>query len=236
LTAARSRARAHVFVDDVDVPLLADDDRHHLERVLRLRAGDPITVADGRGRWRACRLGPELGLDGATIVDPAPSPPVTVAFALTKSDKPELAVQKLTEVGADRIVVVLAEHSVVRWDDDKAGRAVARLRKVAREAAMQSRRTWLPEVEGPVPFAAAAGIPGASLADIGGDPPSLACPAVLVGPEGGWSDAERSTAGTMGLPTVGLAMNVLRAETAAVVAGALLVALRSGIVRASSAI
>ncbi|MCU1460401.1 MAG: rsmE [Acidimicrobiales bacterium] len=236
MTAARSRARAHVFVDDVDGPLLADDDRHHLERVLRLRAGDAITVADGRGRWRACSFGPRLTLDGDTMVDPPPSPPVTVAFALTKGDKPELAVQKLTEVGADRIVLVMAEHSVARWDDDKAGRALARLRKVAREAAMQSRRTWLPEVAGPVPFAEAAGIPGASLADVGGDPPSLARPAVLVGPEGGWSDAERSTAGALGLPTVGLATNVLRAETAAVIAGALLAALRSGVVGPACAI
>jgi 16S rRNA (uracil1498-N3)-methyltransferase len=220
-----------VFVDDVDAPRLADDDRHHLERVLRLRAAEPITVSDGRGRWRECRLGAELVIDGDVVVEAAPTPPVTVAFALTKGDKPELAVQKLTEVGADRIVLVLAEHSVVRWDDDKAGRALARLRKVAREAAMQSRRTWLPHVEGPVPVAEAAGLPGAALADIGGGPPSLAHPAVLVGPEGGWSEDERSTAHRAGLPTVGLGMNVLRAETAAVVAGALLVGIRAGAVR-----
>ena len=52
-----SRVSAHVFVVDVESPELAPDDRHHLERVLRLRPGDELTVADGAGRWRHCRFG-----------------------------------------------------------------------------------------------------------------------------------------------------------------------------------
>ena len=75
-------------------------------------------------------------------------------------------------------------------------------------------------------FAEVAARPGAAMADRGGAPPSLARPLLLVGPEGGWDDGERAA----GLPAVSLSPGVLRAETAAIVAGALLVALRAGCV------
>jgi 16S rRNA (uracil1498-N3)-methyltransferase len=216
----------HVFVEDLHELVLDDDDRHHLERVLRLRDGEALTVSDGRGSWRACewRAG---GLVAAGDVErePKPTPEVTVAFALTKGEKPEVAVQKLTEVGADRIVPFAAARSVVRWDDAKAGRNATRLRRVAREAAMQSHRVWLPVVDDVTTFGAVAASTGACLADAGGAPPSLGRPTVLVGPEGGWSDEEREA----GLPAVALGPHVLRAETAAIVAGAVLVALRSSL-------
>ena len=219
---------AHVFVEDVAAPALADEDRHHLERVLRLRDGETVTVADGVGGWRACRYrrGGSLEPVGDVEQRPAATPAVTVAFALTKGDRPETAVQKLTEVGVDRIVVFDAERSVARWEGERAERHLARLRKVAREAAMQSRRAHLPTVEGVLDFADVAAWPGATLADAGGAPPSLDRAVVLVGPEGGWSPAERAA----GLPTTALGAHVLRAETAAIVAGALLVGLRAGIV------
>jgi len=218
----------HVFVADVAAPVLDDEDRHHLERVLRTRVGEEVTVADGRGGWRRCAFTAGGGLEPVGEVEqrPAPMPAITVAFALTKGEKPETAVQKLTELGVDRIVPFAAARSVARWDGDRAERHVARLRKVAREAAMQSRRAQLPIVDDVVDFAAAAAIPGACLADAGGAPPSLDRPVVLVGPEGGWSDEERAA----GLPTVGLGPFVLRAETAALTAGALLGALRAGFV------
>ena len=112
----------HVLVDDVSQPELADADRHHLERVLRVRAGDPITVGDGLGRWRPCRLGPEPEPVGEVREVVRPTPELTVGFALIKGGRPELVVQKLTELGADRIVPFIAARSVVRWDGDKATR------------------------------------------------------------------------------------------------------------------
>lgn len=216
----------HVFVDDLSSLELADDDEHHLSRVLRLRDGEALTASDGRGSWRPCvwRSG-GLAAAGEVVVDERPSPEVTVAFALTKGEKPELTVQKLTEVGVDRIVPFAAARSIVKWEPDKAARNVERLRRVAREAAMQSHRSFLPVVEDVATFSAAASLPGACLADAGGAPPSLATPTVLVGPEGGWSDEERAA----GLPAVALGPHVLRAETAAIVAGALVVALRSSL-------
>ena len=159
-------------------------------------------------------------------VDPPPTPPIAVAFALVKGERPELIVQKLTEVGVDRIVPFLADRSVVRWDDARAERHHQRLLRVAREAAMQCRRTWWPEVAETSRFDVVAALPGAVAAERGGPAPSLDHPVVLVGPEGGWSDDERDR-----LPgSVGLGPTVLRAETAAIAAGVVLAALRSGAV------
>lgn len=219
------------FVADLDHPVLDDVDRHHLARVLRLRAGDELTVADGGGRWRACRFGPELEPDGEIEVEPRPEPAITVAFAPVKGERPEWVVQKLTELGVDRIVPFSATRSVVRWDGERGDRQAERLRRVAREAAMQCHRARLPEVAALASFAEVAALPGAALADRGGAPPSLDRPTVLVGPEGGWTDEERAT----GPGAVGLGHLVLRAETAAVAAGALLAAIRGGLVASVTA-
>lgn len=164
--------------------------------------------------------------DGAVVVEAEARPPLTVVFAPPKGDRPEWAVRKMTELGVDRIVPLLADRSVVRWSGDRASGPLARLRRVAREAAMQSRRVRLPEVEEPCSFEAVATRPGAVLAVPGGEPPSLGHPVVIVGPEGGWSPEEEAA----GLPTLGLGPGVLRTETAAVAAVALLAALRAGLV------
>jgi 16S rRNA (uracil1498-N3)-methyltransferase len=225
---SRLAAKAHVFVGDLDGPELAPGDLHHLERVLRLRPGEPVTASDGRGSWRPFVWAADgaLAPDGDVVVEARPAPEVTVAFALTKGERPELVTQKLTEAGVDRIVPFVAGRSVVRWDAERASRNVERLRIVAREAAMQSRRAWLPEVAELASFTEAAAQPGAALAEVGGGGPTLDRPTVLVGPEGGWTDEERAC----GLPVVGLGPNVCRAETAAIAAGVLLAALRSGLV------
>jgi 16S rRNA (uracil1498-N3)-methyltransferase len=217
-----------VFVEDVDSPTLAPDDRHHLERVLRVRPGDPVCVSDGAGRWR------EGTLAGAGAVEPVAEvevaaraePSITIAFALTKGERPELVVQKLTELGIDRIVPFTAARSVVRWAVPRAAGNVERLRRVAREAAMQCRRSWLPEVADVATFADVAALPAAAMADVGGGPPTLERPSVLVGPEGGWTDEERAS----GLPPIGLGPHVLRAETAAIAAASVLGALRARLV------
>ena len=219
----------HVFVTDIDQPALSPEDDHHLARVLRVREGDPLTVSDGRGRWRPCRFGAEIEIVGPVVEVPAPEPVLTIGFAPVKGDRPELVVQKLTELGVDRIVPFLAERSVVRWDAERGQRHVERLRKVAREASMQSRRCRLPEVTDLTPFAdLVANNRGAvALAEREGQPPSLLCRTVLIGPEGGWSGSELA----MCLPLVALGDQVLRAETAAITAAGVLTALRSGLVR-----
>jgi 16S rRNA (uracil1498-N3)-methyltransferase len=210
------------FVEDLARPVLPAAERHHLERVRRLRPGDALCVGDGAGRFRRVRLGPELVPDGEVTSVPRPRPPVTIGFALTKGDRPELVVQKLVEIGVDRIVPFVAERTVVRWDDAKAARHVERWRVIAREAAAQAHRPHLAAVADVMTFAEAAALPGAALAHPDG-PVVEAFPAtVLVGPEGGWSAPEEAAVASW----VDLAPHVLRAETAAVVAGTLAVARR----------
>ncbi len=230
-------AKAMVFVDDPASPVVDRADAHHLLDVLRLRPGELVVAADGAGSWVACRVaaGPGgsdadaiLVPDGGVTTVARPGTEVTVAFAPAKGDRPEWVVQKLTELGVDRIVPIRSRRAVVRWDGDRAIRAVDRLRRVAREASAQCRRAWLPEVSDVSTVGALAGSTGLSLclAQPGGAPPSLAQPVVAIGPEGGWDDAELALAPG----TVGLGPTVLRAETAAVAAGTILCALRNGLV------
>ena len=183
-------------------------------------------MSDGAGGLRRCRFGPELEPVAQVERVPRPEPPVAVAFAVVKGQRPEWAVQKLTEIGVDRIVPLQTARSVVRWPLGESSAQLARLRRVAREAAVQSRRVWLPVIDGVAPFGAVAAEPGAALAHPGGAPPSLDRPTLLVGPEGGWDEAELAS----GPSLVDLGPAVLRAETAAVVAGTLLCSLRAGII------
>jgi 16S rRNA (uracil1498-N3)-methyltransferase len=223
---------AHVFVADLEQPDLDEDDRHHLARVLRLRAGEAVSASDGQGRWRPCRFTGE-GPAGLEVVGPVvevapPAPPLTVGFALVKGDRPELIVQKLTELGIDRIAPFVADRTVVRWDDGRATRNLERLRKVARAAAMQSRQVRLPAVLEVRSLRAFYDEERGSmaLAQRGGRPPSLRWPTVLIGPEGGWSPAELA----LGNPIVSFSDSVLRAETASITVGGVLAALRSGLI------
>jgi 16S rRNA (uracil1498-N3)-methyltransferase len=207
---------AHVFVESLEAPELRPEDAHHLFRVLRLRDGETVTVSDGDGGWRPTVVeGPAL-LPSGPIVREERTPAPVIASAIPKGDRVDWMVQKLTEVGVQRILFLHCDRSVVRWDGERAARQLARLQKVAREAAMQSRRTELPEIAGPVPFATVAAWPGAVLAEPdGSDIAALAAaPSVLVvGPEGGFSGPELA----LGTPQVRFSSQVLRVETAALV-------------------
>lgn len=217
------------FVEDIEEPALLDSDVHHLVRVLRQRDGDPLTVADGAGRWRTARLQPSsppsLSELGPVTDLPDLVPALAIGFALVKGDRPELIVQKLTELGIDRIVPFRAERSVVRWDAARGAKAVDRLRLVARAAAMQCHRPRLPVIDEVADLTDLVA-EGGALADRGGEVPSLEMPFVLVGPEGGWSPAEAAPS----VPRVTLGAHVLRSETAALTAGVVLASLRVGLV------
>jgi len=230
-----------VYVADLERPTPADADAHHLGQVLRLRPGEPVVAGDGQGQWRLARYrgrarrrapGDDhlLEVAGPVTVVPRSTPLVTIGFVPVKGDRPEWVVQKLTEAGVDRIAVLRSARAVVRWEGDREVRSIERLRRVAREAAAQSRSPWLPEVVGILDLAGLAGVVAPAplaLAHPGGDPPSVAMPAMAVGPEGGWDDSELAPGG---FPVVGLGPGILRAETAAVASGLLLCALRNGLV------
>ncbi|MFA5564874.1 MAG: RsmE family RNA methyltransferase [Acidimicrobiia bacterium] len=212
----------HVFVEDLENPLLDDADRHHLQRVLRLRAGDPLTVSDGHGRWVEARFGTALETTSEIHVSERLLPLAAVGFTPVKGDRPEWTVQKLTEIGVDRIIVLRSDRSVVRWEGERAEKALSRLRLVAREAAMQSRRCWLPTLEGICPALEVMAQPSVARAERGGGRPTVLPETIVVGPEGGWSEREVEALSV----TVGLGDYVLRAETAALVAAVYLVGQR----------
>jgi 16S rRNA (uracil1498-N3)-methyltransferase len=214
------------LVGDLDAPELAAPDAHHLERVLRLRTGDPLVLGDGAGGWRPARFGSQLDATGPIERVARDTPSLAVGFALVKGERPEQVVQKLTELGVDRIVPFRAARSVVRWDEARAAKAVTRLRAVARSATMQCHRPWLPEVGDVADLPSLLRLDGVALADRSGRPPALH-PLVLVGPEGGWADEERAAAEGAGAARLAVGPHVLRAETAAVAVGSILAALRA---------
>ena len=203
---------------------LDDDNHHHLARVVRLRTDDHITLTDGLGRWVGASVKANFmsaGLVGVTsaVHHVAEPEDVGVAFALTKGDKPETVVQKLTELGVRRIIPIRAFRSVVRWDLEKADRNRVRLDAVARGALAQCRGAWLPVIEPIVDVVTLAQRVGVVRADRGGRPLGPTDRIIAIGPEGGWSPEERGILAEV----VGLPGSVLRAETAAIIAAALLV-------------
>ena len=230
---------AHVFVDHLETPSLSDNDEHHLSRVLRLRDGESVTASDGRGGWRSCVWADgALRASGDVVTVAAPAQRIGVAFVPVKGDRNEWSVQKLTEIGVDDIILLApTRHSVVRWSD--ADKQLRKLRVAAREAAMQSRRVWLPAVSGLVTLADALAMPGAAVADPAASSPAWSAPLdsspaapnraspalIVVGPEGGFDDDEIPA----NVPRVSLGDTILRAETATLVAATLLAARRSAV-------
>jgi 16S rRNA (uracil1498-N3)-methyltransferase len=243
--AALYPATAHTFLPALDDDVtLADDAGHHLSRVRRVRAGETLTAADGGGRWRpyaivSVRPGAlELHAQGAPVVEPQLEPRLVVAFALTKGKKPDLAVQKLTELGVDDVTLLSTRRSVPRWSGSRVDAALTRLRRIAREAAAQCRRARLPEVHGVLPVTDLRGRPGLVVADPAGEelarvpaPPGGEW-VLVVGPEGGF-DADEAAALTTSAEhreepaRLRLGPHVLRAETAAIAGAAALATRRA---------
>lgn len=207
----------------------------HAAAVKRLRVGEALQLADGRGGLaQAVVVAVDRDTVGVRITGrvtvPPPAPRVLLAQALVKGDRGELAVELATEAGVDGILPWRAERCVARWEDGPRGaKALARWRSTVREAAKQSRRPWLPEVEEPVTTAALArraGVVPVALVLHEGATDRLAdanLPAsgdllLVVGPEGGISPAELDALVAAGARPVRLGPEVLRASTAAAVA------------------
>jgi len=203
--------------------------------VLRLAPGGKLTLFDGGAREALAEVA-QVDAQRATLqvgeparVPEPPRPPLTVLLSLIKGDRTEWALQKLVELGVDRIVPVQAARSVVRLTGRRADDRRNRYDAVARAAAQQCRRPTLPEVAPIQPLDRAIHdlAPGAlklllwerersrSLASAlpASTPDQVA---VLIGPEGGFDPGEVDRARTAGFVAIGLGPRVLRAETAAV--------------------
>ncbi len=211
----RVGALTQLAVEDPAHPVLSRDAHHHLRAVLRARDGEEVVVTDGRGAWSFC----EVTASGLTrvsevVVDPA-APATTLYLAPLKGDRAERSVAQATELGVGTIVPLLSEHVVVRWRGEARDKVLARWRRIAREACGQCRRTYFPVVADPVGVGR---VPGdVAVADPAGDPDWSGCTSVAVGPEGGWAPDEWGPQHRR----LSLGPTVLRADTAAVVAAAL---------------
>jgi 16S rRNA (uracil1498-N3)-methyltransferase len=229
-------ARRRFFVDEIrgGHAVIEGDDAHHLTRVLRVEAGQKYEISDNTNVYLAEIETAHKGLVSFSILDRIGSTEmpvrIMVAAALIKFDRFEWLIEKATELGVDSIVPFLAERSE-KGLGHGAEKRVARWRKIAREASEQSRRSRLPQISEPVPFPETIAIDadmrvaleeqtGARpiLRAISSEPAQSATVGLLAGPEGGWTDRERSGFVEAGWIPVSLGPTILRAETA-VVAG-----------------
>ena len=130
---------------------LDGDEGHHASVVRRIEVGEELLLADGAGAVARCRTTTVAkgSLEAEVLaVDhhPAEPPRLVVVQAIPKGDRGELAVEMLTEVGADVIVPWGASRSVARWKGDRVAKSLEKWRTTAREAAKQARRAWFPAV------------------------------------------------------------------------------------------
>ncbi len=205
----------------------------HITRVLRLRPGDALTLFNGHGGEYAASLAEARG--GRLSVAVGEAQPIeresalglTLAQGVSRGERMDLVVQKATELGVGGIAPVFTERSVVRLSVPQAARKLEHWRAIAVGACEQSGRNRLPQLSAPVPLAdfLKAPAPGTRLLLSPGGAlriQDLARPAgavtVLIGPEGGLTEAERASAVAAGFTPVRLGPRVLRTETAAIAA------------------
>ena len=232
--------RRRFFVDQVrnGHAEIAGEDARHLTRVLRVEVGERYEISDNRGVYLAEIETARKELVVFRALEKLPSHAVTpaliLAAALIKFDHFEWMIEKATELGVAKIVPVEAMRSE-RGLERAAHKRIERWRRIALEASQQSRRAFLPEVEEPVALSEALSLTATHryLSDEKPGTQSLAAAlpperagsdtvAILVGPEGGWTDEERDAAIDAQWTPVSLGPLVLRAETAAIAALAII--------------
>ena len=191
--------------------------------VLRLTDGDRLVLLPGDGSQALCRLdGADCVVEELTSVATEPEHRLTVVQALLKGDALEEVVQHATEIGVAAFQLVVTERCVAR---EISPRKLERLRAIAREAAEQSERGIVPPIAGPVPLgdALAAGSVLLYERHTGTGLARLEAPQrVIIGPEGGFSPAEVSAAERARVVVAGLGPRILRSQTVAVAAAAVI--------------
>lgn len=234
--------------------ILTGDDAHHIVKVMRMKIGNEIIIANGLGQSAIAEIievhSNAVALQVVTRLQDAAALPVhvTIAQGLPKGDKMELVIQKGTEVGATRFLPFESERMIVQYDAKKEAKRLERWRKIAKEAAEQAHRSYLPEVTSVQSFHSLMqvmteydlvlfcyeeeakakqnnGLAGA-LANWrksdkyeqlkNNDQPSNIL--VVIGPEGGFTEVEAAKAIQSGAIAISLGNNILRTETAGLVA------------------
>jgi len=215
--------------------VLAGDEARHLARVLRAKLGDAVTLFDGRGCSWVGRIA-EIGRSGIALevgeprdALPTRTPSVSLAVALPKGERQKWLVEKLTELGTARLVPLVTERGVA----EATPAAIERMTRSVIEACKQCGRDRLMTIGEPATVAAIVAATPAGAVGMVADPAGGSLDQVawrpaaevigLVGPEGGFTEKELSSAAAAGWPRVALGPHVLRVETAAVALAARLV-------------
>lgn len=220
------------------IVVLAGDEARHLATVMRAQPGDPVTLFDGSGAEFSAtivRIGKrdaELRIDARHEVDRELAFDLTIAVALPKGERQKWLVEKLTELGVTRLVPLVTERGVAQ----PTTAAIDRLRRGVIEASKQCGRNRLMFIDEPSPaadlFVRAPAHITRLIADPGGSTLSATeiAGAVIcaIGPEGGFAPAELAAAREAGWQSISLGPRVLRVETAAIAASAILAAPRGG--------
>ena len=227
-----------VIPDPGSTAVVDGDEGFHAATVRRIRPGESLVLSDGAGTVADCVV---ISVDKRSLTARIeqrrdalpPRPRVTVVQAIPKSERSELAIELATEAGADDFIAWQAQRCVARWDGDRGEKGLRRWRAVARSAARQSRRAWIPDVSGPLSTdalcrylaeqtatgAAALVLHESADVPIAEETVAQANSIILVvGPEGGISDPEIAALMGAGAVTVRLGPTVLRTSTAAAVA------------------
>jgi 16S rRNA (uracil1498-N3)-methyltransferase len=228
----------HFLSDDAadaspgEVVTLTGAEAKHAASVRRVRVGETVTLGDGRGAWLVgeCRTVASSAVEVEVLSrtdHPAPAPEIVLVQALAKGDRDELAVQAATELGADRIIPWQAARSVSRWDAAKAAKGRERWQTIAREAAKQAHRAWVPAVTDARSTTDVAALAAAHdvvvLEPTAADRLTDLAPrlhttdrnlVLVVGPEGGIAAEERTAFQAAGATERRLGSSVLRTSTA----------------------
>lgn len=229
-------ARRMFYVDEIRAgrATLRGETVQHLRKVLRAEPGQHFEISDNERLYLAELASYGKDLAEFTVVSEidSPRPPLCLHLlpALIKFDRFEWIIEKATELGVERITPVYALRSE-KGLDQAAPKRLERWAKIAAESGQQSRRAARPIIDPPVKLAAALAVPAAFRCFLDEDPavPSLLgsipptrsshdTAALLLGPEGGWDPRERAQAIAAGWQSASLGPQILRTETAAVAA------------------
>jgi 16S rRNA (uracil1498-N3)-methyltransferase len=239
-----SRIRLHIdgpLSENTEIELTGDP-AHYIGRVLRLGPHDQLTLFDGRGgEYPATilsvgRNNVRVSVDSHVDRNVESSLAIHLLQGISRGDRMDFVVQKVTELGVQRITPVITEYSVVKLEPKRAEKRLHHWRGISASACEQSGRNALPAIEAPLPLRTWIGEnfeesgarvilkPGGnnSIRSVG---PKIDRLVLLIGPEGGFSDAEYELAEATGFRAIGFGKRILRTETAAVAAIAALQAL-----------
>ncbi|HYY24994.1 MAG TPA: 16S rRNA (uracil(1498)-N(3))-methyltransferase [Candidatus Udaeobacter sp.] len=236
---------ARFFVPKQDIrhnqATVLSEELGHLRRVLRLGPGDHVTIFDDTG-WEHEAVIRSLSADCGNLeilrsyeANRESSLNLILALGLTKGEKMDFVVEKATELGVQTLVPIFTQYTVPKFDEKKIARRTERWRKIALSASKQSGRTRIPEINTPCEFRQLINRPWAetlklffweaearqTLRQLRATAGVARSILVVIGPEGGFTNDEAGMAQEHGFYTLQLGRRVLRAETAAVVAIAL---------------